>query len=124
MPLLCMLLVNESPAFLRTVTDFSQQHPDLLIAGPAASGREALDKTPQLQPDVIQLDRNLPDLCEIQILPQLRTLLPMASTVVVTSHNLGTYRQAALDAGAGGFVCKGTVAADLLPTIRRVSGHR
>lgn len=53
-------------------------------------------------------------------IPRLRAALPNAGILVLTIMDFSSYRQAALAAGADGFVPKATMCADLLPAIRHV----
>lgn len=63
----------------------------------------------------------MPDLSGLEVLPQLRTLLPTARIIIVTLCDFEDYRQAALAAGADDFVSKRNPITDLLPAIPRVA---
>lgn len=58
----------------------------LEVAGEAATGREALERARQLQPDAVVLDLGLPEVDGEVVLPQLRSDLPSARIVVLSGQ--------------------------------------
>jgi len=64
------MLVDDSEVFLRIAVEFLEQHEELTVVGTARSGREALDQALRLQPDVVLLDLEMPDLTGFEVLPQ------------------------------------------------------
>jgi DNA-binding NarL/FixJ family response regulator len=116
-----VFLVDDSAAFLRAITDHLQQHEDLLVVGVTCSGREALAKALDLRPDVILLDPNLPDLSGLEVIAQLRAILPDVGIIAVTLHRQQADWQAGLQVGADDYVSKHEVLTGLVPAIRRVA---
>lgn len=116
-----VLLVDDNPAFLRMATRFLQEHCGsvVVVAGVAGGGEEALVKAQDLQSEVVLLDLAMPDLPGLEVIPRLRAALPEVGIVVLTLLDVAAYRQAALEAGADGFVSKATLGADLLPAIQQ-----
>ncbi|MBC8263421.1 MAG: response regulator transcription factor [Anaerolineales bacterium] len=116
-----VLLVDDSAIFLRRAAEFLEEYEDLLVVGAARSGREALDQVLPLQPDIILLDLHMPGLSGLEVLPQLRALLPTVGIIVLSLFELEVYRRAALAAGADDYVAKGEMSTALLPAIKRVA---
>lgn len=116
-----VLLVDDNPAFLRMATRFLQENCGnvVVVAGVAGGGEEALVKAQDLRPEVVLLDLAMPDLPGLEVIPRLRAALPEVGIVVLTLLDEAAYRQAALEAGADGFVSKATLGADLLPAIQQ-----
>jgi two-component system response regulator NreC len=115
--------VDNNPGFLRILSHFLDRygHGDLVIAGTALGGKEALERAQSLRPQVILIDLSMTDLHGLQAIPQLRSMLPDTAIIALTFLDSDTYRQAALAAGADGFVSKAKLDTDLLPAIWRVS---
>jgi DNA-binding NarL/FixJ family response regulator len=98
--------------------------PDLEVAGEAADGREAVDLTRRLNPDLVVLDIRMPELDGLEATEQITSDPALASTrvLVLTTFELDEYVFGALRAGASGFLLKGGEPADLLAAIRLVAG--
>jgi DNA-binding NarL/FixJ family response regulator len=117
-----VLLVDDSPLFLRIATRFLQEyyHDEVVVVGTASGGQEALTKARDLRPQVVLLDLAMPDLPGLEVIPYLRAASPEVGIVVVTLLDTDGYRLAAQEAGADAFVPKASLSIDLLPAIRRV----
>ena len=116
-----IMLVDDSPTFLRLARQFLEAHEDMLVVGTATGGEEALARAQELRPQVILVDLAMPDLPGLQAIPRLRTALPEAGIIALTVMNSNGFRQAALGAGANCFISKTAMRKDLLPAIRHVA---
>jgi DNA-binding NarL/FixJ family response regulator len=98
--------------------------PDLEVAGEAADGREAVDLTRRLSPDLVVMDIRMPELDGLEATEQITSDPALGSTrvLVLTTFELDEYVFGALRAGASGFLLKGGEPADLLAAIRLVAG--
>ncbi len=117
-----VLLVDDNPTFLHILTRFLQEHyqSEVIVVGTAGGGEEALDKAQALRPHVILLDLRMPGLSGLETIPLLRSILSKVRIIALTLLDPNGYWQAALAAGADGFVSKFTLDTDLLPAIRQV----
>ena len=88
------------------------------IVGNVADGRTVLDATQRLQPDVIVVDLNLPDVHGLEVCRQITRVNPDAKVIVFSAMNDPDVTQRCLEVGASAFVSKGT--GDLLSTIKRL----
>ena len=97
--------------------------PDLEVAGEAADGREAVDLTRQLNPDLVVMDIRMPELDGLEATQEITSDPALSSTriLVLTTFELDEYVFGALQAGASGFLLKGGEPADLLSAIRLVA---
>jgi len=77
----------------------------------AADGAEALRATAVTQPDLVLLDLEMPGVNGLTALPALRAAHPDAAVVAVSAA--GHLREAALRAGAAGFVDKSHLVQEL-----------
>lgn len=86
----------------------------------AASGAEALEKAHAGDWDLVILDMSLPDKSGLDVLKELRLLLPKLPVLVISMHPEEQFAVRALRAGASGYVTKKTAAADIVQAVRRV----
>jgi two-component system, NarL family, response regulator NreC len=96
--------------------------PDLTVVEEAADGPEAIRKTRTVHPDVVVLDLAMPRTDPATVIAQLSRL--GSRVVVLTMHDDPAYVEAALAAGAQGFVVKKAADVELLSAIRAVSRGR
>jgi DNA-binding NarL/FixJ family response regulator len=87
-----------------------------------ASAEEALKDLPQILPDVVLMDINLPGMNGVKCVQQLKKLLPKIQVMMLTVYEDTENIFNALAAGANGYLLKRTPARELLEAIREV--HR
>lgn len=92
---------------------------DLEIVGEEPDGERALAAIERLQPDVAVLDVQMPNLSGIEVAQK---LAGQAKTLVVllSMHKAASFVQAALQAGAAGYLVKEDAARELTEAIRAV----
>jgi DNA-binding NarL/FixJ family response regulator len=94
---------------------------DLSIVGEAANGRDALNATLELSPDIVLMDVRMPEMDGVWATRQIVESNSDARIIILTTFDLDEYVYAALRAGASGFLLKDTPPADLLSAIRSVA---
>ena len=94
---------------------------DLEVVGEAADGREAIEETARLQPDVVLMDVRMPELDGIEAARQLLASNGSAKVVMLTTFDLDEYVYEALRAGASGFLLKDVPPEQLVAGIRAVA---
>jgi len=87
------------------------------VVGLAASGREAVEKSRQLEPDVILMDISMPGLDGVEATRVILEKQPKVSVVMVTGSDARQDVDAARTAGASGYVTKDRIAAELIGAI-------
>jgi DNA-binding NarL/FixJ family response regulator len=96
---------------------------DLMLAGEADNGRDAVNLIRRVRPDVVLMDIRMPDLDGISALRQITAdpALSGVRVIMLTTFELDEYVFDALQAGAAGFLIKDTDPADMLRAIRLVA---
>ncbi len=79
-----VLVVDDSTLFRKVVRDAVQGESDIEVVGTAANGRIALEKIRQLQPDLVTLDVEMPELNGMEVLRELQAM-PSAPAVILLS---------------------------------------
>ena len=116
-----VLLVDDNPIFLHCAKRFLKKRQDVVVVGTVSGGKWAINLAQNLRPDVALVDLSMSDLPGLELIPQLRAALPEISIIALTLFDTDDYRQAALAAGADGFVSKNTMNTDLMPAIQSVT---
>ena len=115
-----VLLVDDNRAFLKIAAEFLGRTPELALVGTLSQGKEALARVQVLQPHVVVVDMDMPDISGLELIGCLRSELPQVGIIALTLLSGEAYRGAVLGAGADDFVSKTALVTDLLPAIRRV----
>ena len=96
--------------------------PDMVVAGEAADGAQAVDESARLRPDVVLMDVRMPGVDGIEATRRLGRIAPEPPRVIMlTTFDLDQYVYEALRAGASGFLLKDAPAAQLVDAIRVVA---
>jgi DNA-binding NarL/FixJ family response regulator len=94
---------------------------DIEVVGEAADGRAAVAMAEELQPDIVLMDIQMPNLNGIDAARQITTASPHIGVIVVTMFEDDDSVFAAMRAGARGYVLKGADQEEMLRTIRAVA---
>ena len=117
-----LLLADDHPAVLAKVAGFLASVFE--IVGKVSNGRELLEATERLHPDVLVVDISMPVLSGIEAAQQLKKSGTKAKIVFLTVHEDPDFVQAALAAGGSGYVVKSRLATDLICAIQEVLAGR
>jgi DNA-binding NarL/FixJ family response regulator len=93
---------------------------DCEILAEYSSGREAVEGTKELKPDVVIIDISMPDLNGVEATQQISRLVPETKVVVLTMHDSEELARKVLEAGARGFVLKSDAVRDLAAAVHSV----
>ncbi|HLX95196.1 MAG TPA: response regulator transcription factor [Verrucomicrobiae bacterium] len=85
------------------------------------SAEDALKHLPQVRPDVVLMDINLPGMNGVECVRQLKQLLPQTQVMMLTVYEDTENIFNALTAGASGYMLKRTSSKELLEAIQEVS---
>jgi RNA polymerase sigma factor (sigma-70 family) len=85
------------------------------------SAEDALKHLPQVRPDVVLMDINLPGMNGVECVRQLKQLLPQTQVMMLTVYEDTENIFNALTAGASGYMLKRTSSPELLEAIQEVS---
>jgi two-component system NarL family response regulator len=101
-----ILLVDDHQMVREGLRAMLEQGGDFSVVGEAGGGREAVKLAEQLRPDVVVMDVAMSDMNGIEATRQIRSLVPNAAVVALSSHSDRRYVAAILEAGASGYVLK------------------
>jgi DNA-binding NarL/FixJ family response regulator len=113
-----ILIVEDSQLWRQAVRSLLQESPDLVVICECSDGLEAIQKSEQLQPDLVVLDIGLPKLNGLEAARQIRKVVPSSKILFLTAH--ADLVREGLQTGALGYVVKSNAATDLLPAVNAV----
>ena len=112
-----VFLADDQQEMLRTVAHILEG--EFQIVGTADNGAGVLELAPGLSPDVLVLDISMPVLTGIEAALRLQEAGSRARLIFLTVHEDLDFVEAAMSAGAVGYVLKPSLATDLVPAIRK-----
>lgn len=110
-----ILLADDQAEMLQSINLFLSE--DFMIVGTVEDGKRAVELATSLRPDVLVLDISMPVLNGIEAASRLKELGSRARIIFLTVHADPEFVEAALSAGALGYVLKGFLVTDLVPAI-------
>ena len=117
-----VLIVDDHPLMREGIAAVIAGQSDMMLAGEASDGREAVTAYTALRPDVVLMDLRMPGMDGIEAITLIRAQHPQARIVVLTTYRGDVQVVRALSAGASGYLLKSLLRRELLDTIRDVHG--
>ena len=96
------------------------ENEDSEVCAEFSNGREAVEGTQLLRPDVAVLDISMPDLNGVEATQQIVKLVPGTQVIILTMHDSEELAKRVLEAGARGYVLKSDAVRDLASAVRTV----
>jgi DNA-binding NarL/FixJ family response regulator len=116
-----VLVADDHPVFRDGLAMLLGSVPDVEVVGTAATGVQAVELVRELQPDVVVMDVQMPELNGIEATRQIASEAPSVGVVVLTmSEDDGTVF-AAVRAGARGYLVKGAEQDEIVRAITAVA---
>ena len=107
-----VLIVDDQPLLRRVLRHCAEARREMTICEEAATGQQAVDLVVELQPDVVILDWEMPEMSGIDALPMIRESLPHAAIAMYSSMETEDAAERAVGAGADAYFQKGLHAPD------------
>lgn len=101
-----------------------ERQPNLEVVGESENGRNTVELTASLKPDVVIMDIGMPVLNGIEATKTIVTEQPTTAVIILSMHADESYVMRALKAGARGYLLKDSAPADLLSAIQAVSQNK
>jgi DNA-binding NarL/FixJ family response regulator len=115
-----VLIVDDYEPWRRFASSTFQKMPGLQVVGEVSDGLQAVQKSEELQPDLILLDIALPTINGIEAARQIRKHSPRSKILFFSEERSPDIAKEALRTGATGYVLKSDAAGELLPAIQAV----
>ena len=114
-----VLVVDDVAETRENIRKLLQFETDIEVVGTARTGREAVQLTEELKPDVILMDINMPDMDGISATELIRQRNPVSQIIILSVQGDPNYMRRAMLAGARDFLTKPPMADELISAVRR-----
>ena len=101
-----VLIVDDHPMVAEGIQSILETYDDILVVGTLGTGQEAVDLAPDLAPDVILMDLNMPGLSGLVATEMLLEHSPDTRILILSMHDSPEYISTALSHGAMGYILK------------------
>ena len=116
------ILVADDHTIVRDgIAELLRGQPEMEVVGQAGDGREAVERTLALKPDVVIMDISMPVMSGLEAAAEIRDQAPDTKVLILTVHDQDEYLFEALRAGASGYVLKGADTAELVRAVITVN---
>jgi pilus assembly protein CpaE len=114
-----VIIVDDVSETRENVRKLLQFESDVEVVGAARTGREAVQLSQELNPDVVLMDINMPDMDGITATEAIRAKQPAVQVVILSVQSDQNYMRRAMLAGARDFLTKPPMGDELISAIRR-----
>jgi pilus assembly protein CpaE len=114
-----VIIVDDVSETRENVRKLLQFESDVDVVGAARTGREAIQLSQELNPDVVLMDINMPDMDGITATEAIRSKQPAVQVVILSVQSDQNYMRRAMLAGARDFLTKPPMGDELISAIRR-----
>ncbi len=116
-----ILIVDDHALLREGVKHILSECPDIVVAGEADNGLDALAKVRAGNWDAMVLDMSMPGKSGIELIKQIKSEKPKLPILVLSMHKEDLYAVRTLKAGASGYLCKDSAESQLVQAIRKVA---
>ncbi len=116
-----ILIVDDHPIVCEGIAAILERHSGFSVAGMAYSGREAVGMVAELEPDVILMDLNMPEMDGVEAIRLIHEVTPQSAILILTTYAGDADIVRGLKAGARGYLLKDSEAEELILAIESIS---
>ncbi len=119
-----IIIADDHEIVRRGLRSLLETQPGWQVVAEAGSGREAVEKVKELQPNVAVLDIGMPEMNGLEATRNIIRISPQTQVLVLTMHETEQVVRDVLDAGARGYVLKSDAGRDLVSAVDALAQHR
>ena len=101
-----VVIVDDHPMVAEGIQSILETYPDVEVVGVLCNGQQAIDAVEELQPDVMLLDLNMPEVNGLSATEIILERRPQTRILILSMHDSAEYISTALDHGAMGYILK------------------
>jgi DNA-binding NarL/FixJ family response regulator len=115
-----ILVADDHAIVRRGVRSLLEMRADWEVCGEATTGRDAIEQSRALRPDVVVMDLSMPDISGLDATRAIRSEVPGTEVLVLTMHDSEELAREVLQAGARGYVLKSDADESLIAAVDSV----
>ncbi|MBI3537851.1 MAG: response regulator transcription factor [Chloroflexi bacterium] len=117
-----VVIADDHTIVRQGIRSLLQAEPDIKVIGEASDGREAVQLTRELKPDVVVMDLAMPEMDGLEATRVIKQESAQTQILALTMHESDEYFFRVLQLGALGYVLKRAATSDLLAAVRAIAG--
>lgn len=118
--MLKVLIVDDHDVVSQGISRVLQDNSSISVIGVASSGEEAVAQARALVPDIILMDVHMPGIGGLGATKEIKRILPKVKIIALSALDDNIYPVKLLEAGASGYLTKGTNTSELLEAMETV----
>ncbi len=115
-----LLIAEDQAMVLGALASLLEIESDFEVVGKARTGREALELIPEVRPDVVVTDIEMPEMTGLELAQEIKNRGHKARVIILTTFDRSGYLRRALDAGVSGYLLKDAPSDRLAAAVRQV----
>ncbi|MCL4523181.1 MAG: response regulator transcription factor [Acidobacteria bacterium] len=119
-----ILLADDHDVVRRGIRALLETHPGWEVCAEACNGREAIEQTKKLKPDVVLLDVSMPLLNGLEAARHIRKESPRTEILMLTMHDSEELAREVLEIGARGYLLKSDADREIISAVEALSHHK
>lgn len=118
--MITIVLIDDHKIVRNGIKILLENEPDFMVLGEAANGKEGIEVVKNMKPDILISDLMMNGLNGIDVTREVRKISPDTRTIILSMYSDSGYVSQAMQAGARGYVLKGSGIDELITGIRQV----
>jgi len=119
-----VMIVDDHPVVRLGLSALLKSQPGVEVICEATTGPQAIEEAKRCKPELIILDLTLPEVNGLEVLEEIRQLLPETEVIILTMHFSEEIAREALRLGAIGYVLKSDADTELLAAVDNARLHQ
>jgi two-component system response regulator NreC len=123
-PTLRILIADDHDVMRQGTQSVIERQPGWEVCGFASTGREAVTKAAELQPDIVIMDMTMPELNGLDAAVQIKRCAPKTEILMFSGHASDQLIREVFEAGVKSFISKAEAHTHLVEAIESLSRHK
>lgn len=119
-----ILLADDHEVVRRGLRYLIESHPGWEVCAEACDGKEAVEQTVRVRPDIVILDMSMPGFSGLEATRRIVERIPDQRILILTMYDSESAFREVLQAGAGGVLLKSDASQDLIRAIEALEQHK
>ncbi|MFZ6034265.1 MULTISPECIES: response regulator [Melioribacter] len=122
--MLTIYIADDHSLIREGIKNLIKHESDMKVVGETGNPLDIIDDVMKLKPDLIILDLSMPGRSGLDVLKDIKTLLPESKILVMTMMPEDQFAKRTLKAGASGYITKDSAVDEIINAIRKISSGR
>jgi two-component system, NarL family, nitrate/nitrite response regulator NarL len=115
-----ILIADDHIEFRKLVSEYMKCLPNVIVVGEAVDGIDAIEKTKNLNPDIVLMDISMPRCNGLEATRIIKAHWPLTKVIIATMHDNPLYRVEAQRAQADEFILKSSLKTSLQTIVDQI----